>query len=345
MTDNVKSGEGMKSRAKAPPIVFRRPRLRFLDREEASGSAGSAGNPKSKPGVLVLRKPRIRLRAKVDTENFVPGDRYKVEAVIGSGGSGTVYKAHDILLKMPVAIKVLAPHLAADKEAIAMLKDEARIVMQLSHRHIVRLYNLEMAGSKYFLVMEYVEGETLRQAMKPYGKLPLASVAQIVEVCADALSYAHRHGVVHKDLKPDNLLLAEDGVLKIIDFGIAGLTNAKRLDGSIVGTLAYMSPEQIAGQALSSQTDVFSLGVIVYELLTGALPFNRDVVNGSISETVAVDNLINLPRGVRDAVALAMARNPDERWKSVSDFAQAFVKAAEAAREIDSVLPPPHPEA
>ena len=293
---------------------------------------------KVKPPVMFLRKPKPCLRSPVQ-HGIIPGTRYKIEEVIGAGGTGTVYKAHDTLLGMPVAIKVLSPKLAKDKGAIATLKEEARIAMQLSHRHIVRLHNLQTAGATYFLVMEYVEGQSLRQVITAYTKLPLDSVAQIVEVCADALSYAHRHGIVHKDLKPDNMLLTEDGVLKIIDFGIAALVDAQRAGGDIMGTPAYMSPEQLAGAALDARTDVFSMGVIVYELLTGCLPFRRDVVIKGVHEASGLAHFTDLPAGIMESVAKAMAPNRDERWSSVDDFAQAFLKAAARAGYDGSAEP------
>jgi CheY-like chemotaxis protein len=296
----------------------------------AKVKGGKVSVLKGKSPVLTLRKPRFRVRSK-DANEVIPDGRYKIEDVIGSGGTGTVYRAQDSLLGMPVAVKVLAPGLAKDQEAIATLKEEARIAMQLSHRHIVRLHNLQMAGAKYFLVMEYVEGQTLRQVLQVYGKLPVDSVVQIVDVCADALSYAHRHGIVHKDLKPENFLLTEDGVLKIIDFGIASLIHTQKTGGPVVGTPAYMSPEQIAGGALDARTDVFSLGVIVYELLTGCLPFRRDVSTGSVQEVSGPANLADLPGGIMEAVARAMAINPDERWKTVDEFSRAFLAAASEA--------------
>jgi serine/threonine-protein kinase len=298
---------------------------------------------KDKIPVMFLRKHKVQLRSK-DKDDIIPGTRYKIEEVIGSGGTGTVYKAFDTLLGMPVAIKVLSPTLAKDKEAIATLKEEARIAMQLSHRHIVRLHNLQTAGMTYYLVMEYVEGQTLRQAIQAYAKLPLDSVAQVVEVCADALSYAHRHGIVHKDLKPENLLLTEDGVLKIIDFGIAGLVKAQQAGGAVVGTPAYMSPEQIAGAALDARTDVFSLGVIVYELLTGCLPFRRDVTTEGIQEADGLADFKDLPVGIMEAVAKAMAPNREERWSSVDEFAHAFLKAAVAAGYDATAEAGPEPE-
>ena len=310
-------------------ILARNMTARLMEHEQPAPSHG-------KGPVIYLKKPKekkILIRPK-DREE-IPGGRYKIEGIVGSGGSGTVYKAIDTLLGMPVAIKVLAPHLAKDHDAIATLKEEARIAMQLSHRHIVRLHNLQTAGTKYFLVMEYVEGQTLRKLLQACGKFSLDVVAQIVDVCADAISYAHRHGVLHKDLKPENFLLGEDGVLKIIDFGIAGAMNAQRLTGPIVGTPAYMSPEQIAGAPLDGRTDVFSMGVIAYELLTGNLPFRRDVAQTGVRDRGSTPAWPgDLPDAIIAVLAKAMAQNRDERWESMEAFAAAFGEAANPAGNL-----------
>ncbi|MDI6775087.1 MAG: serine/threonine-protein kinase [Verrucomicrobiota bacterium] len=190
--------------------------------------------------------------------------RYRIREKLGEGGAGVVYKAQDQFLDMPVAIKFLNPQLTHDKQAVASLKAEARIAMRLSHPHIVHLHNLEKSGNKFFLVMEHIKGSTFRELLRVYGRMPLDTVIETFRVCSDALSYAHRYGVLHNDLKPENLLIADDGVLKVIDFGISCLINARQTD-FIMGTPAYMSPEQIRGERLDRRTDVYSLGIMTYE--------------------------------------------------------------------------------
>lgn len=294
------------------------------------------GEGRTKGKVILLKKqPEKKIVFRSKDKDEIPGGRYRIEEVIGSGGTGTVYRAYDSLLDLPVAVKVLSPALAKDPNAISTLKEEARIAMQLSHRHIVRLHNLQMSGAKYFMVMEYVEGQTLRQILQMYGCLPLDSVNQIVDVCADALSYAHRHNIVHKDLKPENFLLTEDGVLKIIDFGIAGLMNQK--GGPIVGTPAYMSPEQIMGGTLDARTDVFSLGVIVFELITGRLPLDRRVTDAGTIEQVGGVDFGGIPDQLVAILDRAMAVDPSLRWQAVEDFSAAFL------REANQIVPPEEP--
>ncbi len=268
------------------------------------------------------RKPRL----KAGGRNFL-GTRYKLLEILGEGGTGSVYRAHDELLDMPVAIKVLGSRFTRDALAVSTLKEEARIAMQLSHRHIVRLHNLQKAGKHYFLVMEYVEGRTFRDVLSLYGKLPLETVRQVVQVCADALSYAHRHGVLHKDLKPANILLSKDGVLKIIDFGVACLVHAQERSEHIVGTPIYMSPEQIRGETLDRRTDIYSLGIIIYQLLAGHPPFPELTMDLDLLAR-GTGPLLDVEPRLRTVLEKAVARRREERWESVMDFAEAFAGSA-----------------
>jgi CheY-like chemotaxis protein len=184
--------------------VERYDRLHRPQKELSTLAQGVTARMKSREEVRVRPKQVVVVKKKRAAEEL-PGGRYKLGEVIGEGGTGIVYKAEDLLLGMPVAIKIISPDLAGDREVIETLKEEARIAIQLSHRHIVRLHNLQISGGEYYLVMEYVKGETFRHILSVYGKLPLDSVLQLVEVACDALSYAHRHGIVHQDLKPENL--------------------------------------------------------------------------------------------------------------------------------------------
>ena len=274
----------------------------------------------------VFRKKRERVEEKEDREQVL-GKRYRLVEVLGEGGMGTVYKADDLLLGMPVAVKILGERISQDESAITTLKEEARIAMQLSHRHIVRIHNLQKAGGYYFLVMEYVEGRTFREILTCYQCLPLETVLQVVRVCSDALSYAHRHGVLHRDLKPANLMLAEDGVLKIIDFGVACLVGKEKEKKDVFGTLIYMSPEQVRGEAVDCRTDVYSLGLIVYELLTGHTPFPLTTDDPEVIEQ-GVPPLADLPANVRDVVERAVSVRRTARWPTVEMFARALTDAA-----------------
>ena len=255
------------------------------------------------------------------------GKRYRLVEVLGEGGMGTVYKANDLLLGMPVAVKILSARISRDESAITTLKEEARIAMQLSHRHIVRIHNLQKAAGDYFLVMEYVEGRTFRDILKRYSSLPLDTVLQVVRVCSDALAYAHRHGVLHRDLKPANLMLAEDGVLKIIDFGVACLAGKETEKENVFGTLIYMSPEQVRGEALDCRTDVYSLGLTIYELLTGHNPFPQTTTDPDVI-VAGPPPLEDLPANIRDVVERAVSVRRTARWPTVEMFSRALMDAA-----------------
>jgi serine/threonine-protein kinase len=199
--------------------------------------------------------------------------------------------------------------------------------MQLSHRHIVRLHNLQKTGDNYFLVMEYVQGRTLWEILTRYGKLPLGTVRQVVQVCADALSYAHRHGVLHRDLKPANLLLSQDGVLKIIDFGVACLLDAQPDEDRVVGTPVYMSPEHIRGEKLDARTDVYSLGIIVHELLLGQTPFPRNSSCDEVLDLIPAQ-LSGLPDDILRVLGKAISPEQEERYPNVQAFASALMDVA-----------------
>lgn len=296
--------------------------LRDLAREVAA-IQDPGGVPTRLPAMSRLRR-MFSLRAGSNTlREDALGSRYRLEFVLGKGGTGTVYKAYDALLDMPVAIKVLNREATADVQAVRTLKEEARIAMQLSHRHIVRLHNLQKTGHHYFLVMEFVEGRTFREILRVYGKLPLQTVQQVVQVCADALSYSHRHKVIHKDLKPANLMLSRDGVLKIIDFGVACLLHTQRRSDIVVGTPIYMSPEQIRGEPVDARTDVYALGIIAYQLLTGDTPLPETTLDLDRLEK-GVGPLPHVESPLRDILEKAVAPNREDRWCSVSEFAQAL---------------------
>jgi serine/threonine-protein kinase len=214
------------------------------------------------------------------------GGRYRLDAQIGRGGMSTVYRAFDTVLERPVAIKLMHREIASDSDQLERFRREARAVAQLSHPHIVTVIDageepgdpgVSDIGTPY-IVFEYVDGETLKALMCRTGPLDVTeAIAYAIEI-ARALAVAHEHFIVHRDVKPQNVLLSADGDAKITDFGIArtlteeGLT----LDGRVLGTTDYVSPEQALGQAVTGQSDIYSLGVVLYEMLTGAVPFTGD---------------------------------------------------------------------
>lgn len=260
--------------------------------------------------------------------------RYRIDEVIGSGGAGKVCRAFDTLLDMTVAIKFLNADLIRDESAIEALKTETRICLQLQHKHIVRIYNLEKRGPNYMLIMEYIKGDSLFNLMSQYPEgLPLDFVAQVTSVATGALNYAHRHGVLHKDITPGNILITEDGVLKIIDFGIADtLEKQPREDSEFVtGTPVYMSPEHIRGEMLSNRSDIYSLGVLVKQLLTGTVVSRPDATLQDLAYSPHPP-ITGLPLAIAQVLESATAFSPADRWESMEEFGKAFSAAAAIAQ-------------
>ena len=213
---------------------------------------------------------------------------YEILALLGSGGMGEVYKARDARLERSVAIKVLPEHLADDPDRRARLEREAKAVSQLNHAHICTLHDIGNQNGIVFLVMEYLEGETLA-ARLTRGALPLEEALRYAGQIADALDVAHRHGVVHRDLKPANIMITKAGI-KLMDFGLAKVESApvevgsaaptaeKPLtqEGAVMGTVPYMAPEQLEGKTADARTDIFAYGAVVYEMLTGRRAFEGE---------------------------------------------------------------------
>ena len=252
--------------------------------------------------------------------------RYTIVRLIQEGGNGVVYEARDTLLDMPVAIKVLAPKFVQDGGSIATLRNEARIAMQLSHKHIVRLHNLQEYDGGFYMVMEYIDGCTFRDILKEQGKLPLATVIQVAGICADAIGYAHRRNVLHRDIKPDNLMLTGDGVLKVIDFGLACLAHPARKTEIISGTPMYISPEEYQGKELDQRSDIFSLAVTLHELITGHMPTADGARASELAPFCPVISS-DIPAPLRPVLAKALDLDPDQRWGTVNEFADALIKA------------------
>jgi serine/threonine-protein kinase len=265
--------------------------------------------------------------------------RYLLERELGRGGMATVHLARDAELDRPVAVKVLAGHLSGDEGFRERFAREARMAAGLSHPNVVQVFDAGEDDGRLFIVMEYVPGVTLADELRRAGKLaPAAAVDLALQTCA-GLEHAHDGGLVHRDVKPGNLLLREDGALKITDFGIARAVEATQLTqvGSVLGTAAYLSPEQAAGEPVTAAADIYGLGVVLYELLTGRTPFLfeslTDLVANHREATVTPVRELEpaVPEALEAAVMKCLARNPDYRPAS----------AASLARELAAASPEP----
>jgi serine/threonine-protein kinase len=219
------------------------------------------------------------------TETLLGGGRYRLQRVLGHGGMASVYLAQDSALERTVAIKVVSEAFAADVDARRRLVREARLAARLSHPNIVRIYDIDAVDERPYLVLEHVDGPTLAEELGRRGRLPPAEVARIGRQVSAGLAHAHTAGLVHRDVKSRNLLCAGDGTVKIADFGIARAADSTEitLAGTVLGTASYLAPEQARGDPVTPAADVYSLGVVLYELLTGRPPYTAD----SLAELVS----------------------------------------------------------
>lgn len=248
--------------------------------------------------------------------------RYVVASVLGRGGMGTVYKALDTELNDVVAIKTLRSDLVADEGARERFKDEIRLTRRITHRNVVRTHDFGEAGGLWYITMEYVEGLTVRQLIDSRGKLGVESALAIGTQLAESLKVAHETGVIHRDIKPHNLLLDGAGVLKVMDFGVARLAQSTARHtqaGLIVGTPAYMSPEQLTGEEVDARSDLYSAGVVLFEALAGQLPLDAPTVMALFAKVLSEDpprlgSLVDgVPRALDELVTQLLAKRPEDR--------------------------------
>lgn len=257
--------------------------------------------------------------------------RYEVLGELGQGAMGIVYKAKDPLIDRVVAIKTINLGLALDEkeEYEERFYQEAKAAGRLNHPNIVTIYDVGRSGDVAYIAMEFLQGRELRDIMNETGLLPVDQVLDIIAQVALGLAYAHEHDIVHRDVKPSNIMLIRDGHAKITDFGIARMASSavRTQTGMVLGSPKYMSPEQVMGKAIDQRSDIFSLGVMLYEMLTGQTPFRGENVNAIMYQTLntipAAPNTLNpaVPEMVNFIVAKALAKGLDDRYQNAKDFA------------------------
>jgi beta-lactam-binding protein with PASTA domain len=277
-------------------------------------------------------------------------NRYELEQKIGEGGMARVYRGRDLRLNRRVAIKVLHEHYAADVSFLQRFHHEAQAAAGLRHPCIVNVYDVGQDGDTHYIVMEYVEGSDLKSLILRNGPLPVDQAVAIAEDVAGGLEAAHRLGMVHRDVKPQNILVSPSGEVKITDFGIAksSLSTALTETGMTFGTADYLSPEQARGFAATPRSDIYSLGVTLYEMLTGRLPFTGENAVAVAMQHVSVDppppRMFNpqIPPHLETLVLTALSKNPDERPASAHEFAQ-MLRAYRAVSQEATIVRPVAP--
>lgn len=256
------------------------------------------------------------------------GGRYELQTVIGGGGMAIVYKAVDTLLDRTVAVKMLRAQYAGDEEFVSRFRQEAQSAARLSHPNIVNLYDVGMSDGEYYIVMEYVDGPTLKDLVRERGPLPVHEALDITEQICDAIAHAHDHRIIHRDIKPHNILLTQRGQVKVTDFGIAravtGNTITHHNDTSVLGSVHYFSPEQARGAAATEKSDIYSLGIVMYEMLTNQLPFTGDspvsVALKHLRDEFVDPRELNpsIPQSVENVILRCMVKSPDLRYSDMA---------------------------
>jgi serine/threonine protein kinase len=273
--------------------------------------------------------------------------RYEIVAEIGKGAMGVVYRANDPLLSRTVAIKTI--NMSSDPEEVAEYEarfyQEAKAAGGLNHPNIVTIHDIGKSGNLVYMAMEYLEGEELRELMKPGEPLDVARAVEIAAQMAEGLGYAHHHGVVHRDIKPANIMILKSGPAKITDFGIARMRSAevRTQTGVVLGSPRYMSPEQVAGKRAEPRSDIFSVGVIFYEMLTGKAAFTGDDITSVMYQILNVvpppPSSVNpaVPQVLDFIVAKALAKTAEDRYQDATELARDL---HESAKSLPAAPPP-----
>ncbi len=264
--------------------------------------------------------------------------RYRLEGRLGFGGMSTVHLALDLRLERQVAVKLLAEHLADDPTFVSRFQREAQAAARLVHPNVVQIFDsgLDEPSGRHFIVMEYIEGSSCAEILRDDGWVEVEEAVSIIEQACEGLDYAHRHGVVHRDVKPGNLLRAREGEVKLADFGIAKATEQSSITqvGSVLGTAAYLAPEQARGEEAGPRADLYALGVVAYQLISGRLPYEATsltelALKQQREEPAMLDTLVAaVGPELADAIALALALDPRDRYQTAREMGRAIEDGA-----------------
>jgi serine/threonine-protein kinase len=277
---------------------------------------------------------------------------YKIVEKIGEGGMGAVYKGIDTMLERDVAIKALRPELARQPHIVERFRAEAVTLAKLSHPNIATLHTFLREVDDYFMVMEFVRGETLDSVLRRAGGMPVDRGVNLFCQALEGIDHAHKMGIVHRDIKPANIMLTDWGSIKVMDFGIARVLGSARMtkQGNIIGTIEYMSPEQVRGQETDARSDIYSLGMLLYEMLTGRVPFDHnseyELMRSQIEDapTPPRDFAPHIPLPVEEAIMRSLAKKAEARFQSAGEFRKALLASVPAITTSSlGVASPPLP--
>ena len=279
-------------------------------------------------------------------------DRYQIIKTLGEGGMANVYLAHDTYLDRNVAVKVLRGDLANDEKFVRRFQREALSATSLSHPNIVEIYDVGEDDGQYYIVMEYVDGKTLKQVLKQRGHLSVTEVIDIMLQVTDGMAHAHDAYIIHRDIKPQNIMILSNGMIKITDFGVAIALNSTQLTqtNSVMGTVHYIPPEQANGKGSTIRSDIYSMGIMMYELLTGLLPYK-----GDNAVEIALKHLreplpsvrkfdSSIPQSIENVIIKATAKNPKNRYKDAREMHDDLKTALDASRADEKRYVYPYPE-
>ena len=269
---------------------------------------------------------------------------YRMIQRVGVGGVGEVFLGEDLMLERPVAIKVLRPELASRPDIVERFRTEAVTLAKVNHTHIATVYAFLQEEADFFLIMEYVRGCTLQRLLEVHQALAPAVAVRLLRQALDGIGFAHRHNVIHRDIKPANLMLADQGLIKVMDFGLArvlGTAHVTRVD-RFVGTLEYISPEQLCGEAADVRSDIYSLGIVLYELVTGHVPFEHhseyNLIRAQVEAAPPPPRTFTktLCEDLEDVILKALSKAPDDRFQSTEAFSLALEQCVTAADKVSA---------
>ncbi len=273
--------------------------------------------------------------------------RYQIIEELGKGGMGKVYKVHDTEIKEKVALKLIKPEISADKRTIERFQNELKFARKISHRNVCRMYDLNKEEGSYYITMEYVSGEDLKSFIRRVGQLPSGKAISIAKQVCEGLSEAHKLGVLHRDLKPSNIMIDKNGNARIMDFGIARSLKAKGITGAgvMIGTPEYISPEQVEGKEVDQRSDIYSLGIILYEMVTGRVPFEGDT-----ALTIAVKHKTEEPKDPREfntqlsenlsrVILKCLEKDKDKRYQSVEEIRSELTNIEKGMPTAERMIP------